>query len=366
MLNKGEVLPTYNTDALHGLRFVFVALLMIQHMLWPVVWGGMVVTFFLTIGGFLTAYNNCRKNVTYTRENSAKYYIGKVKKLYPLYLIATICELVRMVYFRVEIPWKALTLHLLLVKTWFPAEIESVFALGGANWYISTMMSCYLATPLLYSGAMKLYQKRKKPGVMLVAALILYLVQLGIVLSIKAPLEEYSVYWWFVYLSPFRIVEYSIGMLVGIWYANIEHNTDISVMKSYIFSALEIGTIFIMIFMYHVGPRVSGYITIGMYWTWLYVAMIVLVAEGKGIISRFLATKPMVYLGKLNFVLYIMHQHIYAFIMVCFGGSIYYQEGDPLNVVKTIFLFIVVIGVCDLLNKVMNVISAKRKVKLFR
>lgn len=349
-------------NALHGLRFVFIAMLMMQHMSWPITWGGMVVTLFLIVGGFLTAYNNWQKNVFYTREVSVKYYIRKIKKLYPLFLLSTLLKVVQIVHLKTDVvSWGDLILHLLMVKSLVPSNIDQTFVWGGANWYISTIMICYLATPFLYKGAMALYNKWKRPTTMLVAAVVLWLMQLVIVLSIKVPMEAYSIQWWFVYVSPFRMVEYCIGMLVGIWYANIERKSDVTIAKSVIFSVLEVGTIIVQVIMYYMMSRFSEYVTISMYWTWLYIIMIVLAAEGKGIISKFLATKPMVYLGKLNFILYIMHQPIYALLMVCFGGSIYYQEGDSLNVVRTVFLIIVVIAVCDLLNRVMNNGEANKK-----
>lgn len=349
-------------NTLYGLRFVFIAMLMIQHMSWPITWGGMVVTFFLCIGGFLTAYNNCRKNVSYTREVTIKYYLRKIKKLYPLFLLSTILKVVQIIYFKTDVVlWGDLILHLLMAKALVPSNIQQIFVWGGANWYISTIMICYLATPFLYKGAMVLYNKVEKPVTLLMAAIVLWWIQLVIVLSIQEPMEAYSIRWWFVYVSPFRMVEYCIGMLVGIWYANIERKFDVTVVKNIVFSILEVGTIIVQVIMCYMRPRFSEYVTISMYWTWLYMAMIVLAAEGKGIISMLLATKPMMYLGKLNLVLYIMHQPIYALLMLCFGGSIYYQEGDPLNVVRTIFLFVVVIGVCDLLNRVMNVVPVKRR-----
>jgi len=142
-----------NTNALYGLRFVIISLLIMYHMGYPISAGVLSVTFFLILSGFVIGYSNQKRQVVYNWRNVFGFYKKRLDRIYPLYFLVTCLAIIIMTYFnKIEISVGDFLLHLLMIKTWVPVNIEKIFFFGGAIWFMSILWFCYLITPVIYRG----------------------------------------------------------------------------------------------------------------------------------------------------------------------------------------------------------------------
>lgn len=354
-----------NTDALYGLRFVMISLLILHHLYYPLNTGVLSVSFFLILSGFVIGYSNKKRNEEYDSWRSIFKFVKKrIEKLYPLYLVVTVSSIIPLVYlWKYSISLLDIIPHLLLIKTWIPINVEKTFWFGGASWYVSTLFFCYIATPFLYMLLKKISAGFERKRVLLACVGMLYITEVLVAFPIKG-IEAYSITWWFLYVSPFRIFDYAIGMVAGILFGSENSQEyNISKMGSYaIGTTAELIAVGIVWYAYTYCNTIQSSLAIGVIWTIPCLILILVFAGGRGLLSAFLASKVMVYLGNLNYPMYIIHQMLFEYMQLLMGVGVYYTTdvGYDKNW-RTIFLFVLIICVSDGLNRLVVTRSWRRR-----
>jgi peptidoglycan/LPS O-acetylase OafA/YrhL len=132
--------------------FACICVLFYHMYLW--LWGPLGVSIFFVLSGFLSAYNHLDDMDTehITLRSSAKMALGKIGKLYPLFLVTLIIPVLFEIYGVVSglAPVSDLILktaaNVLLLQSWIPLN-EYYMSYNAPAWFLSTILFCYLLLP---------------------------------------------------------------------------------------------------------------------------------------------------------------------------------------------------------------------------
>lgn len=244
---------------------------------------GVGVEFFIILSGFFSAY-------TYKKVPLKEYMTKKVKRIIPTHWFCLILGMYliglhKSTSIGLSTPLSFLCLNTLIPR-WGCANL--------ASWTISTLMVLYVLTPVLIKYLSKIPKHWLVFTALVIAALSMFLN-----MTLYDPKKE--TLFWFLYISPyFRIVTYSIGILLGLYVKGASFNYIESI--SLKFSLLEIA------FYIFIGIFISNYHKVAGYWyTIPIIILILLSANGSGIVSHLLKEKHIVRLAKYSFSFYLIH-----------------------------------------------------------
>lgn len=233
-------------------------------------------------------------------------------------------------------------------------NVDKVFWFGGASWYVSTIFFCDIITPVVYWIGKKITNNFAKRYIIALIVVILYVAEFLIAGAFKGIIEAYTKQWWFFYVSPYRAVDYIIGMCTGILFAG-RPMREIKIPKNAeyaMYTILEIGA-FAGIF--YVCKKVSvmpSSMQLGAAWTIPCLFLIVVIAEGKGLFSKLLTTRGFLYLGNLNYPMLMVHQVLFDWMQFLFETNIFYTpEMGAKGHWRSALVVFLVICVSDILNR---------------
>ena len=289
------------------------------------------VDYFFMLSGFGMMYSAFAKATSSPPpakfKNLIKFALNRVKKIYPLYIFALgIGFAYRLIF--VILPsgdilngvitmLKQLILCLFLIQSATGIEKYS-HAFCGTCWFLSSLFCVYLVSPILIN----FFKKHiKSIGICILTLGILCAANFTLV-HIFRYIQSKTIFDMLSYASPYRRVLYvAFGMLLAVLYnlkgkkGNIEY------------LAIPIACIYFF---------VRNYITAEVILTYtsdMLVCGFALysIATGSGIFSKFLASKPIVYLGNLSMYVFIIHYLLRLYFVQIF---------DSLSLNPTLIAFI--------------------------
>lgn len=247
---------------------------------------GIGVEFFIIVSGFFSAY-------TYKTVPLKTYMSKKIKRIIPTHWFCLIISMYliglhKSTSIGVSTPLSFLCLNTLIPR-WGCANL--------ASWTISTLMVLYVLTPVLIK-----YLSKIPKHWLLFTTLVIAALSMLLNMTLYDPKNETM--FWFLYISPyFRIVTYSIGILLGLYVKGASiHSKDSISLK---ISLIEIAFYILMgMFIYELHKEAGYWYTIPI------ILLILLSVNGSGIISHLLKEKHVVRLAKYSFSFYLIHYPI--------------------------------------------------------
>lgn len=308
---------------LTSLRFVFALFVFLSHLDYlageentVLAWlykrvffeGYIGVSFFFMLSGFVLALNYKRRLANY-EIGFRTFFVARIARIYPMHLVTLLIAIpLTLVSLKVNAEW---ILHLvtngLLLHSFIPYP-DFYFSFNKVSWSICNEMFFYVLFPVIIL-AIKHFGKS-----------VLWLVFCFLIITnLLLPfLLSEEVYRSFIYISPFvRIVDFIIGIVLYEIYLKL--NTKLN------FSLLEVLSVLLFIAFFWLHEYVPQCFRYSMYY-WLPIGLILLVFSfQKGIVSRFLSNKKMMYLGEISFSFYLLHLLIMQYLDVLhrkfFGGE---------------------------------------------
>ena len=286
---------------INGWRAVFALMIVLFHVgvmpLEQMTWAG--VTFFFMASGMLLSMK-----YPFKRLDGAAYKRfawRHATKLYPLHwLVLAFWLLVMALAGVLVIKPLALTLNVLLLQSW--SLVHSIYySYNHFSWFLSTLLFCYLCYPLLARWYMPL-RLRFRIIILAVLAVIVF----GILAATGG--DDYNRTALYVF-PPMRLVDFMLGMtLTDVvarcrqwrWLGRGENGTDADLLALAVLSTTVMSC-----------QTYDWLLPWGdtMMW-WLPVALILLVAvlynKREGFIGKFLASKPLQWLGNISFEIFIL------------------------------------------------------------
>lgn len=277
-------------ETLQSLRFVFVMMIFMSHFAYRDVCafdagGDCGVAFFFLLSGFVCSigYGAKIRNGSF---HYGSFIWSRLKKLYPLHLL---CLLFFLVVSHASLDGKVL-LNVLLLQSWVP-DIDYYFACNSVSWFLSSLLFCYVMFPLFYRW-------------------------LSWPLSLAVAIACVAVYWFtpadrinaILYVNPLvRLIDFYWGMLLCRFFEQ---------RKLFVSAGwMEVVLVIVLLFFLAAYPFADEKLrNAPLYWVVL-IPLIGVFAQERGLVSRWLKTGPMLFLGSLTMPLFLTHQMLIGILL---------------------------------------------------
>lgn len=290
--------------SLSGLKVIAIWLIFWLHS-WltnpPCDLGARCCEFFFVVSGFLVYYTQ-KDTSSCTWGDSLRYVKSKLVSIWPMHLLGFILSLCSMSLSNIFSQSTLIrgVINLLLLQSWF--NIETVFfSFNGPSWYLSSLLFCYLLTPVL----LRMIRNRRK--------VIIYF---PVVFFVRYFIEETQFYYpntytdFNIHVSPvLRMFEFFLGMMIcSVWRTLTEHLKDKSVklpvnITFILGSVVEVFLLCITATLFVTKQNSWGRAIFVLYFCFF----VLLFAFDSGIVSRFFATKPMRWFAAIQLEFFIFH-----------------------------------------------------------
>ncbi len=326
-MSTGWSMANTKIDALTSLRFFAAAAIVVchcpGHFGFPTTLGqpfelAQGVSFFFVLSGFILSlvYGKALSEAP-TWSARFAFIVARFARIWPLH----VTTLVIMAFllpdkWLASFTWGHLFCSLTLIQAWIP-EFATSFAFNSVSWSLSAELFFYLMFPLLILN----YQKSWRKNLAFTFAAVLFFAVLSKLLKLPE-LTNFGVsYHELMYVSPFtRLFEFALGISVFALSERIKtwYSTR-SFTAATLFEVLAL--VLVVFFAYKTqkfGHALAGWTGLGEpFYTWLkyggcaclsFALMILFFSFQRGLLSRVLSLKPLVYLGEISFSVYLMHR----------------------------------------------------------
>lgn len=278
-----------------ALRGIFALMIVWHHMTTAIGaryhydFGNTIVLFFFMLSGFhitLTWKDKINGNIT-------DFYIKRASKVYPIQWL-TCCFFV-FTGINLVSNW-AIPFHFLCLHSLSPFW-EINFTLNCPSWFLSSILVCYIFTPLIFKIILHLSLRKW---------MLLYLFLVAAYSAMVSVLSESVGTRWLCYINPFaRLLDYSAGVTLALLYKRAQE-------REIKFEGIWISTIFEMFFlgvvlvfmMYSTLFEYNNYTAL----RYPFVGGLILVfTYGKGYLSQCLSNKLLSFLGSISMSIYMTH-----------------------------------------------------------
>ena len=352
-LGHGEYLSTRRFPALDGLRAIAVLLVFTAHpadrTLWAPLHGSTGVTLFFVLSGFLITTLLLREEARYGRVSFRGFYLRRLFRIYPMYfaVLALYCVLILGLGFQADrrnafvdnVPWMVLLVpeHAMFAA---PAGVQVPF---NGSWSIGIEEKFYLVWPLLAFLALTRFRRGRLPVAAGLAAVLL-------VVSLVDP--------GLGFVNPY--VHLLLGVLVALLLHAPEHYRRLSwlgrppvlLVAGVVVLAAQLSTDRI---------ELGAGNLYGLHGVLLALLLAGLVTTRTRAIA-WLSSRPMVHLGALSYVLYLIHN----FFLNAAEAVLPSGWGAPGSLLSTSVGIAAAVGVAHLLHRFYEEPARRLGVRLSR
>lgn len=309
-------------NSLTSLRFFFALAVFLGHLTFvktDLLWynwlknnvffeGYLGVGFFFILSGFVLALNYEKKIIDQPNFNKKKFYIARVARIYPLHVLAFFLMLPFIVinvwkgYFH----WDISIINLFLLQSYIPIK-DYYFSINNVSWSISTEFFFYIMFPFYVIWLHKL--PKLKYFLLLIIPVIIFAEP-----YFKTDLKlEKGIF----YINPIvRSFDFILGIVTCQIYKKIQ-NIEFSRTKG---TLIELASILLLVLFFCFHSDVARAFRYGIYYWIPMFAIILVFALQKGIFSKILQHKTLIYLGEISFSFYMIHMIIIKY------GNLYFTS----------------------------------------
>lgn len=316
-------------NSLTSLRFFFAFVVFLSHLTFvktDLVWynwlknnvffeGYLGVGFFFILSGFVLALNYEKKIIDQPDFNKKKFYIARIARIYPLHVLTFLLMLPFVVlhvwkgYFH----WDISILNLFLMQSYIPIK-EYNFSINNVSWSISTELFFYIMFPFYIIWLHK-FPKLKY---------ILFLIIPVIIFAEPYFKKDLSLQKSIFYIHPIvRSFDFILGIIAYQIYQKIQ-KTKLNFTKG---TLIELASILLLAIFFYFHDDVSRAFRYGIYYWIPMLAIILIFALQKGLFSRILQHKALIYLGEISFSFYMIHM-----IIIKYGNQYLPQLNDFIKI----------------------------------
>ena len=314
----------------------------------------LAVSGFIIISGFLTGYIYINKDLKL--KESISFSLKRVKKLYPLHLfmlffVLSNAGLFNVTSFNVFFELlKRLLCNLFLIQSWIN-DSTYYFSFNGVTWFFSVYLFLSLITIPIMIELKKVSNKEKGSFLLVLLSVLIFCFTLLLVFIVRNNHlnEEFYLY----IFPPVRMFEYTLGMIFGIlsqkWKKDFKRD-------GLLFSCLEIISIVVLTLFVLFNTDILSFSnllssTLNV-WILPLLFLLVIFSHQKGLISKALSFKPIVYFGEISMYAFLIHQPLITLFTK--GESFIHYRYFAL------YLFILVLFISSIVNKYFNYKNDKR------
>ena len=257
--------------------------------------GYLGVGFFFILSGFVLALNYEKKVIDNPNFDKKKFYIARIARIYPLHVL-TFCIMLPFVVINVwqgYFHWDIAGANLLLLQSYFPIK-DFYFSINNVSWSISTEFFFYLMFPFF---VIWLHKFPKLKYILLLIIPIIIIAEPYFKTDLKL---EKGIF----YINPIiRSFDFILGIITCQLYRKVK-DTNISFSKG---TLIELGSLLLLGIFFYFHNDVARAFRYGIYYWIQMVAIVLVFAMQKGLFSKILQNKGLIYLGEISFAFYMIH-----------------------------------------------------------
>lgn len=308
-------------DSLTGLRFVAAFSVFAHHMAnkfgcpqFRVALGALGVSFFFVLSGFILTYVY---NGRLDKSSVKRFYFTRWARIWPLHFVTLLITLFYTGKWFAGFEPSVLFCNATLIQSWIP-DRDYIFSMNGVAWSISTEMFFYFMFPILLLGGQKQFWFKFTGLTALIFATLFTCQYLSTVPEFAAQVDFIRI----AHVNPFiRLFEFCAGMGIGFAYLNRKSKIeDQTVFGDTIYESIALAVVLAYSIGYayvrpdvFVGQAAWGGAVLG---TWVRFGLcgivfsyaIYVFATRRGIWTKLLSCRTMVFLGEISFAFYMIHQ----------------------------------------------------------
>ena len=303
-------------DALTGLRFLAAAMIVAHHstaLQIPVPNFALDhgVSFFFVLSGFIIAYAYPKFD---SKGDVLKFLVARIARIWPAHFVALLLAVALL-----QLPLDRMFLaNAFLLHGWIPSW-PWYFSYNAPSWSISTELFFYIAFPVLIWKWNRSWWWKWMGSIILVMALIRF----GEIMRLPAVShsDEPTLHG-LLYINPLaRLFEFTTGMVAYLVFQKCQPASD--ELGEISFTLLEILALTLAAYSIVSGASrailAQYFVGTGMQWlahtsdVLIFPLVIVVFAFGRGWLSFFFGSPPLVLLGEISFSIYLVHLTIFDF-----------------------------------------------------
>ena len=283
------------------------------------------VSFFFVLSGFILTYKHSQMG---SLRDAYEFYVARVARIWPLHLVtfalclAIIPERAWFVGSQSEHWLRISAANLFLVQAWIPAP-GFFFSFNAVAWSISAEIFFYLMFPLLRNRWSTTWHWKSLLVLFISCAILTIATSRGLSgADFSKPMQMSST--GIGYISPFtRIMEFVCGMIAALGFSKFDATARAN---RYAWTAVEllaVGAIPAMWLLTRNLPgRIAGHDLGDTAWPVFaahcgsfvaFGALVLVMALGRGMVSKWISVLPLMLLGEASFALYLVHQIIISY-----------------------------------------------------
>lgn len=307
-------------DALTTLRFAAALLVFIYHtkifesVLEPYRLGEIGVNFFFLLSGFILTYVYFSKLLVVKAKAILKFYSARFAKIFPMHVLTFLLAAPNMLRSYgavlggpiVPIVLIAAICNILLIQA-YSNDPAILYSFNNVSWTISVEAFFYALFPFVIALIGKWRGSILNTHLLLVMLLLWVLM---IIMNLSIPAQ-------FVVLPIYRFPEFLIGVCAGTYFLRKTENTNPTTLTS---SFLELGVLGLALLSTLLYPLVASHVSVATCLTPVLVAVILIFARERGVISSVLKCRPFVVLGEISFSFYMIHLMVLGHMNAIHGG----------------------------------------------
>lgn len=333
--------------SLNGIKALAVIGVIFGHMSFGGSWDmcARMVEILFILSGFCMAYNHYQAIKKTPEKTGWEIVKSKLPKFYPVHVTTFLLQ-------AIFVPtWASKSIGFILVfgalnlslqQAWFQ---KTQFMFNNVSWFLSSLIFCYFITPSLKKLCRYSEEKSK--------LWFCFLIILGIRIYLEYTILNYPTYVFMdLHTNPIiQSLNYALGFIAGIYFIRPSQlnrclSTQTDKWQISVLECVLIGVYASFCYSYGVELYRIFYVV-------LTLPIIYLLGFGRGIMSRLLSIKPLMWCEKINLELFMFHSFILYYLPVESGNIWYYAKFWIISIM-------VAIGFKMIWNKIISYISARR------
>ena len=304
-------------DSLQALRALAFLGIFLRHARCSVEWAMLGVSVVFVMSGFLMEYRYGQSDLKSSVKDNLLFSVRKVWGLYPLHILTMIVWIILQIRFTLPgAPWvasilglrKEILLNVTLTQTWVPDSAVNV-SLNGVAWYLSVTLFLYFTFPWLR----RVVERFKLRWLCAACAVLLVAEVAACALLIKRLGADSPAYVWFMYCFPvFRLGDFFVGCALKRVYLE-SGIREAGTLKATAFELLATAAT-VLVSLWFNRPHAGVLPTALRNWTSVFIPLaalwVLLFAARRGLITRVLSNKALIWVGNLSAFAFLIHYPI--------------------------------------------------------
>lgn len=311
---------------LQSLRFVFCLFIFVFHYFRSVgssgfEYGGDAgVTFFFMLSGLVVSIG-CGHSVENGTFQYSKFLRKRLAKLYPLHLLTFAAALCMGIVAGVKFNLTKTIVHLLMLQEFSLSE-EMMNYGSGLSWFLGTLFFCYVFLPFLYRRLVILHST---------VSCVYLALYTCVALALASHCSNAAIDNYVFAFPPLRVIDFVIGVLLYRFYAmpiSGRLKRWIEAQSTILQSIIEITIVAVASVTWMTFDLLPSWLRFAPYF-WLPFSLLIywfaIAENSRGVISRILSQRMLVFLGNISFEIYMTHGIVINLCIFAWGRLLGYE-----------------------------------------